>query len=45
MRDAYAALRRVGTMRGTLDSLLSFDEFNTLIDLERNYELERRFKS
>jgi 2,3-dimethylmalate lyase len=44
VRDAYAELRQRGTMRGKLDSLLTFDEFNTLIDLERNYALERRFK-
>ncbi len=43
VRDAYAELRRVGTMRGRLDTLLSFDEFNTLIDLDRHYALEQRF--
>ncbi len=43
VRDAYAELRRVGTMRGRLDALLSFDEFNTLIDLDRHYALEQRF--
>jgi methylisocitrate lyase len=44
IRDAYAELRRAGTMRGALDRLLSFDEFNQLIDLERHYALERRFR-
>jgi len=44
VRDAYAELRRSGTMRGKLDQLLSFDEFNGLIDLERHYALERRFR-
>jgi len=43
VRDAYAELRRVGTMRGRLETLLSFDEFNTLIDLDRHYALEQRF--
>lgn len=43
VRDAYAELRRAGTMRGRLDTLLSFDEFNTLIDLDRHYALEQRF--
>lgn len=44
VRDTYAELRRAGTMRGQLDRLLSFDEFNALIDLERHYALERRFR-
>lgn len=44
VRDTYAELRRAGTMRGQLDRLLSFDEFNSLIDLERHYALERRFR-
>jgi methylisocitrate lyase len=42
--EVYAELRRSGTMRGRLDRLLSFDEFNELIDLERHYALEERFK-
>ena len=44
VRETYAELRRAGTMRGQLDRLLSFDEFNGLIDLERHYALERRFR-
>lgn len=44
VRDVYAELRRSGTMRQHLDQLLSFDQFNTLIDLERHYDLERRFR-
>lgn len=43
IRDAYAELRQHGTMRGKLDQLLSFDEFNTLIDLEKHYALERKY--
>lgn len=44
IRDTYAELRRVGTMRGALDRLLTFDEFNALIDLDRHYALEQRFR-
>lgn len=44
VRDTYAELRRAGTMRGQLDRLLGFDEFNALIDLERHYALERTFR-
>lgn len=41
---AYAELRRSGTMRDRLDSLLSFDEFNDLIDLDEHYGREERLK-
>jgi methylisocitrate lyase len=44
VRDVYAELRRSGTMRQRLDQLLTFDEFNALIDLDRHYALERRFR-
>jgi len=44
VRGVYAELRRTGTMRHRLGDLLSFDEFNTLIDLEHHYALERRFR-
>jgi 2-methylisocitrate lyase-like PEP mutase family enzyme len=43
LAEVYAELRQSGTMRGHLDRLLSFDEFNRLIDLERHYALEERF--
>jgi methylisocitrate lyase len=45
VRDVYAELRQSGTMRGQLDRLLPFDEFNALVDLERHYALEQRFRS
>jgi methylisocitrate lyase len=44
LRDTYAILRRDGTMRAHLDQLLSFDDFHRLLDIERHYELEKRFK-
>src|SRR5215470_12610868 len=44
VRDVYAELRRSGTMRQRLDQLLSFDEFNALVDLERHYALAERFR-
>jgi 2-methylisocitrate lyase-like PEP mutase family enzyme len=44
VRETYAELRRAGTMRRSLERLLTFDEFNTLIDLDRHYALERRFR-
>jgi 2-methylisocitrate lyase-like PEP mutase family enzyme len=45
VRDVYTELRRSGTMRQHLDQLLSFDDFNTLIDLDRHYALEQRFRT
>jgi len=43
VREVFAELRRTGTMRHKLDRLLTFDDFNALIDLDRHYALERRF--
>jgi methylisocitrate lyase len=45
VRDVYAELRHSGTMRDRLEQLLSFEQFNALIDLERHYALERQFRS
>lgn len=43
LQDTYATLRREGTLRGELDRLLPFDDFNRLVGLDEKYELERRF--
>ncbi len=45
LQDTYAILRRQGTMRGDLDRLMPFDEFNDLVELERHYALDQRFRS
>jgi 2-methylisocitrate lyase-like PEP mutase family enzyme len=45
LREVYAYLRRDGTLRNHLDLLLPFDDFNQLVELERHYALEQRFKS
>src|SRR4030095_9918817 len=45
IRDVYSELRRSGTMRERLGELLSFDEFNALVDLDQHYALERQFKT
>ena len=45
LQETYATLRREGTLRGHLDRLLSFDDFNELVELDKNYELEKRYKS
>jgi 2-methylisocitrate lyase-like PEP mutase family enzyme len=43
IRETYAVLRRDGTMRAHLDRLMPFDAFNDVVELERHYELERRY--
>jgi len=43
MSRVYSVLRERGTMRDHLDMLLPFDEFNQLVELEKNYEMERRY--
>lgn len=43
--QTYAVLRQQGTMRQHLEHLLPFDDFNDLLELQRNYELEQRYKT
>jgi 2-methylisocitrate lyase-like PEP mutase family enzyme len=45
LQETYALLRRDGTLRQHLDRLLPFDDFNQLVELERHYALEQRFKA
>ena len=40
MADALAVLRTDGTLRGQTDRLLTFDEFNEIVDLDRHYRTE-----
>ena len=44
LQDVYHHLSRTGTMRGHLDPLMPFADFNELIELARHYALEERFK-
>ncbi len=44
MSTAYATLADKGTLRDDLDLVMSFDEFNELVDLDAHYELEKRFR-
>ncbi|MGE3497451.1 MAG: oxaloacetate decarboxylase [Candidatus Binatia bacterium] len=44
VRDLFGELRRSGITGGRADSMLAFDEFNALIDLDRHYALERQFR-
>jgi methylisocitrate lyase len=43
LAGVYRRLRDSGTMRDHLEQLLSFEEFNQLMELERYYELEKKY--
>jgi methylisocitrate lyase len=43
VRSVYRQLRETGTMRDHLGDLVSFDEFNQLMELEKYYELEKKY--
>ena len=43
MTDAYGTLKEHGTLRDHLDLVVTFDDFNRVIDLDRHYELEQRY--
>jgi 2-methylisocitrate lyase-like PEP mutase family enzyme len=43
MIGAYGALKEHGTLRDHLDLVVTFDDFNRVIDLDRHYELEQRY--
>ncbi len=45
LQEIYALLRSDGTLRAHLDCLMPLDDFNELVELERHYALEPRFKS
>ena len=44
LRGAYATLAEKGTLRDDLDQVMSFDDFNALVDLDAHYETEERFR-
>jgi 2-methylisocitrate lyase-like PEP mutase family enzyme len=44
LQETYSILLREGTLRGHLDHLLPFDDFNQLVELDRHYALEERYK-
>jgi len=43
LKRVYALLRSEGTLRAHLDEVLPFDEFNDLVELERHFELDKRY--
>jgi methylisocitrate lyase len=45
LADAYGRLRADGSLRDHLDTVAGFDEFGDVMDLERHYELDARYRS
>ena len=45
LADAYGRLHADGSLRDHLDTVAGFDEFGTVMDLERHYELDARYRS
>ena len=44
LSEAYATLRREGTLRDHLDLVIEFDDFGEIVDLDRHYELDSRYE-
>jgi 2,3-dimethylmalate lyase len=44
LTKAYDTLAEKGTLRDDLEQVMTFDEFNALVDLDAHYELEERFR-
>jgi methylisocitrate lyase len=45
IEKAYAVLRHEGSLRDHLEGLMTFDDFNQLVELDRHYASEARFRS
>ena len=45
MADSLAILRDKGTLRDHLDRVMTFDEFNEVVDLEAHYGREARYRA
>jgi methylisocitrate lyase len=43
MTTAYQALRERGSLRDHLDLVVTFDDFNRVVELDRHYRLEERY--
>jgi methylisocitrate lyase len=45
VREVFAVLREQGTLRGSLERVVSFSDFELVVDLEAHRGLERRYRS
>ena len=45
MATAYQTLREQGSLRDRLDLVVTFDDFNRVVDLDRHYGLETAYVS
>jgi methylisocitrate lyase len=44
LREIYTLLHSEGSLRAHLDRLMPFDDFNQLVELDRHYRLDERYK-
>ena len=45
LTEVYRTLRREGTTTNILDRLMPFDEFNRIVGLDENYQLDEKYRS
>lgn len=45
LADAYGTLREEGSLRDHLELVAGFEEFGTIVDLDRHYQLDARYRS
>jgi 2-methylisocitrate lyase-like PEP mutase family enzyme len=45
LADAYGTLKAEGSLRDHLDTVTGFDEFGAVVDLDRHYQLDARYRS
>jgi 2-methylisocitrate lyase-like PEP mutase family enzyme len=45
LADAYGTLKSEGTLRDHLDTVVAFDDFGPVVDLDRHYQLDARYRS
>jgi len=45
LTDAYGTLKSEGTLRDHLDTVVAFDDFGPVVDLDRHYQLDARYRS
>jgi 2-methylisocitrate lyase-like PEP mutase family enzyme len=45
LADAYGTLKSEGTLRDHLDTVVAFDDFGPVVDLDRHYQLDARYRA
>ncbi len=45
LRDSFAVLREKGTMRDDLDRIVDFADFGAVVDLDRHFALDEKYRA